>query len=47
MAPITIPTQNNMTELASTITPISSSIYEPSSVTFNNDTEAYTTIDIN
>ena len=47
MAPITTPTQNTMTILASTITQISSSIYEPSSATFNNDTEAFATLDIN
>ena len=46
MAPIVTATPINMTILT-TMASILSSIYEPSSVTFVNDTEAYTTVDIN
>jgi hypothetical protein len=46
MAPIATTTPITM-DILTTITSISSSIYGPSSVTFNNDTQAYTTVDIN
>ena len=46
MAPINPSTPNLMTTLTS-ITSISSPIFELSSVTFVNDTQAYTTVDIN
>jgi hypothetical protein len=46
MAPISTTTQITM-DILTTITSISSSIYGPSSVTFNNDTQAYTTVEIN
>lgn len=45
MAPVVTPTAINMTIL-NTMTSLSQSIYESSPVTFINDTEAYTTIDI-
>ena len=46
MAPTATPTPITMT-LLNTMTSISSTIYETSSVTFVNDTHAYTTVDIN
>jgi hypothetical protein len=46
MAPITTPAPIKMAVLT-TIASIASSIYETSSVYFLNDTEAYTTVDIN
>jgi hypothetical protein len=45
MAPVVTPTTINMTILT-TMTSLSQSIYESSPVNFINDTEAYTTIDI-
>ena len=51
MAPPTIPNLINMDNTATisspkTITPIASSIYGTSSVTFIEDTQAYTTVEI-
>jgi hypothetical protein len=46
MAPIATPNPITMNKLT-TITSISSSIYGPSTVTFDNDTQAYETVDIN
>jgi hypothetical protein len=46
MAPIVTPTPITMTSPSTTITSLPKSIYEPSSVTFSNDTQAYTTVDI-
>ncbi len=46
MAPIVAPTPITMTSPPTFITSISSSIYGSSSVTFVNDTQAYTTVDI-
>ena len=46
MKPITPSTLITMTTLT-TMASLPSSIYESSSVTFNNDTQAYTTVDIN
>ena len=46
MAPIVAPTPITMTSSSTTITSLPSSIYEPSTVTFANDTQAYTTVDI-
>jgi hypothetical protein len=45
MAPNATSTPINMTTVT-TMAPLPSSIYGPSSVTFNNDTEAYTTVNI-
>jgi hypothetical protein len=46
MAPITTPTPITMTSPADTITSLPSSIYGASNVLFVNDTQAYTTVDI-
>ena len=46
MEPIVTSTPITMTTLT-TVTSLSSSIYGPSSVSFVNDTLAYTTVDIN
>jgi hypothetical protein len=46
MAPIVTPTPIPMSILT-TMASIASSIYGTSTVTFNNDTVAYTTVDIN
>ena len=46
MAPIVTPTPITMTSPSTTITSLPLSIYEPSTVTFANDTQAYTTVDI-
>jgi hypothetical protein len=45
MAPIASLTPITM-EILTTMTSITKSIYGPSSVTFNNDEQAYTTVDI-
>jgi hypothetical protein len=45
MAPIATDTPITM-DILTTITSISTSIYVSSSVTFNNDTQAYTIVDI-
>ena len=44
MAPIVTPTPITMTSSSTTITSLPSSIYEPSTVTFANDTQAYQTL---
>ena len=46
MAPIATSTTITMTSPAMTMTSLPSSIYGPSTVTFVNDTQAYTTVDI-
>ncbi len=45
MAPITAPTPITMV-IINTITSLSSSIYESSTLTFDNDTFSYTTVNI-
>ena len=47
MAPIVTPTPTPITvDTLTTMASLPSSIYESSSVTFNNDTQAYTTVNI-
>ena len=47
MAPIVPPTTITLTSPTNTMAALPSSIYGPSSVNFVQDTQAYTTVDIN